>query len=438
MEGVTLESKLIALQTQLDEFKGQMQASGVGPAAAGGGGGGTVFEREGLAIQGPKAPQITLLNSLSTLVWGALDSSLFLPSALVYACDHARGAFHVVFYVWTMNIGLFSAQYFGYHNAIERWSLVSTGSYEPIVWLLSAATLFIFCTVKAMAAYQELTDTLCERSGKKRERGQDQYSTDSLIVWLLLLVQKIVLENYPSIFKLLPRSTKTSTELLGVEFELSLLYFASAVGLFSIIAAFPATYPKDYALFRFSSALFYGLVGYASLSWSLATYDPKTYSMDVLRFASEAETGMFRLSYLSLPADFLACFLYGWYGFDNHWISSGKTLQERVRELESHWLYYVGFGLPWVVLSKFVPYFTFYACFLVAFPLLVVRGSQLQHQEGFLTKQYPQGFKVFFCPAPPLPTPHIIPSLISSNTFPPPIHSFPPFVRSWHTALLHH
>ena len=429
-----MESKLVALQTQLDELKGQVHASGADPAVAAGD---TVFEREGLATQGSKAPQITLLNStnqgpkapqitffnsLSTLAWGALDSSLFLPGALVYACDHTRGAFHVVFYIWTMNVALFSAQYFGYHNAIERWSLVSTGSYEPILWLLSAATLFIFCTVKAISAYQELTDTLCEHSGKKRERGQDKYSTDSLIVWLVLLVQKIVLENYPSIFKLLLSEELSKSN--------STLYVA-AWGLFSIIAAFPLTYPKDYGLGRFSFAAFYGLLWFLiyiaglkllyeySSSWK--SYFSSNWKGN--ETISVIQIQFFCPIYLSLPADFLACFLYGWYGFDNHWISSGKTLQERVRELEIHWLYYVGFGLPWVVLSKFVPYFTFYACFLAAFPLLVVRGSQLQHQDGFLTKQYPQGFKVVTDP--PLPSLHLTSSPHSfPPTFPPPFLSF--------------
>eukprot|EP01038_Epipyxis_sp_PR26KG_P007875 gene7875-10690_t len=78
-------------------------------------------------------------------------------------------------------------------------------------------------------------------------------------------------------------------------------------------------------------------------------------------------TQLFGLTMMSL--------LYGWYGFDPEWISSGMGPDQRFRILEKHWAYFVGFGFPYVVLMKTTSFFVGYGSFLALFPFCIMLGS---------------------------------------------------------------
>lgn len=71
----------------------------------------------------------------------------------------------------------------------------------------------------------------------------------------------------------------------------------------------------------------------------------------------------------------LACMLYSWYSFDPHWIADGLSLDARVSVLEKGWLYFVGFGLPYILMAKYLPVIVFTGTFLYAFPLLIILGT---------------------------------------------------------------
>jgi len=83
----------------------------------------------------------------------------------------------------------------------------------------------------------------------------------------------------------------------------------------------------------------------------------------------------------------LIAFLYSWYGFEPFQISRGMKIDERIDSLESHWLYYVGFGLPFVVASKYLSYFKNLSIFLACFPFLVILGALLEPQNAFQRKK---------------------------------------------------
>ena len=49
--------------------------------------------------------------------------------------------------------------------------------------------------------------------------------------------------------------------------------------------------------------------------------------------------------------------LYGWYGFDPHWIANNIDPDARFAIIEKHWGYFLGFGAPYVALVKMTRFF---------------------------------------------------------------------------------
>ena len=79
----------------------------------------------------------------------------------------------------------------------------------------------------------------------------------------------------------------------------------------------------------------------------------------------------------------LMCLMYGWYGFDPKWIAAGLDPDERFGILERHWAYFMGFGLPYVVLMETTPFFTGYGIFLGLFPFCIMLGSVCNFTEPY-------------------------------------------------------
>ena len=80
---------------------------------------------------------------------------------------------------------------------------------------------------------------------------------------------------------------------------------------------------------------------------------------------------------------FLSCALSGWYGFDPYWIANGIDPDERFNIMESHWAYFVGFGLPYVMLSRNTTYFVGYGIFLALFPFCIMLGCILDYNQPY-------------------------------------------------------
>jgi hypothetical protein len=66
---------------------------------------------------------------------------------------------------------------------------------------------------------------------------------------------------------------------------------------------------------------------------------------------------------------------YGWYGFDLTWISDGLDPNQRYALIETYWLYFLGFGAPYVVLMKSTSFFVGYGIYLLLYPFIVMLGS---------------------------------------------------------------
>lgn len=69
--------------------------------------------------------------------------------------------------------------------------------------------------------------------------------------------------------------------------------------------------------------------------------------------------------------------VYGWYGFDMAWISEGLEPDDRFRRVEEHWVYFMGFGLPYVLLLRLpgLSFFLAYGLYLMAYPFTIMLGS---------------------------------------------------------------
>ncbi|CAG0922042.1 unnamed protein product [Notodromas monacha] len=70
-------------------------------------------------------------------------------------------------------------------------------------------------------------------------------------------------------------------------------------------------------------------------------------------------------------------FLYSLYAFEYKWFSLGWALDRRLEEIELHWPYFVGFGLPMSVLTSFHDsYFVSGCLFSVFFPILIISAHE--------------------------------------------------------------
>jgi hypothetical protein len=67
-----------------------------------------------------------------------------------------------------------------------------------------------------------------------------------------------------------------------------------------------------------------------------------------------------------------SCWLTSYYAMEYRWASLG--LEARVRMLETHYLYFLGYGAPMTALYSLFPYLVSVALFAVAFPLALINA----------------------------------------------------------------
>lgn len=77
------------------------------------------------------------------------------------------------------------------------------------------------------------------------------------------------------------------------------------------------------------------------------------------------------------------CLLYGWYGFDPRWIAAGLDVNQRFTILEKHWAYFVGFGIPYVLLVRNTTFFWGYGVFLAVFPFCILLGALSDYTKPY-------------------------------------------------------
>eukprot|EP00607_Mallomonas_marina_P004193 CAMPEP_0182429046 /NCGR_PEP_ID=MMETSP1167-20130531/25469_1 /TAXON_ID=2988 /ORGANISM="Mallomonas Sp, Strain CCMP3275" /LENGTH=150 /DNA_ID=CAMNT_0024612347 /DNA_START=830 /DNA_END=1282 /DNA_ORIENTATION=+ len=79
--------------------------------------------------------------------------------------------------------------------------------------------------------------------------------------------------------------------------------------------------------------------------------------------------------------NFILCAMYGWYAFDYSWAAENIQPDIRFQFVEEHWPYFVGFGLPYVVLLSCTSFFYGYGLFLVLFPFSIIIGSTSEYKS---------------------------------------------------------
>jgi len=79
------------------------------------------------------------------------------------------------------------------------------------------------------------------------------------------------------------------------------------------------------------------------------------------------------------------CWLYSLYSFEYKWSLLGWSLEYRLKYLERHWCYFLGFGLPAVILSLVFPRFISLGIFALAFPIFIILAI-IAHPVSHATK----------------------------------------------------
>lgn len=79
----------------------------------------------------------------------------------------------------------------------------------------------------------------------------------------------------------------------------------------------------------------------------------------------------------------LLSIMYGWYGFDPHWIAAGIDPDTRFGKIEKHWAYFLGFGAPYLILVKSTSFFVGYGWFLALFPFCIMLGGTCDYTAPY-------------------------------------------------------
>jgi hypothetical protein len=92
--------------------------------------------------------------------------------------------------------------------------------------------------------------------------------------------------------------------------------------------------------------------------------------------------------------------VYAWYCFDNFWISSNIKPDTRFENIHIHWIYFLGFGSPYILLMTSIKsYFTRYALFLAIYPFSLLLGSVSDFKRPYENyKHTPMELRVFDYP----------------------------------------
>lgn len=231
---------------------------------------------------------------------------------------------------------LIFGSYFFFHRAmlpvigiieVTAFNINDSGHYNSLVWLIYQSLWLVpicgLCYACSMTWYQSLADSILKhelaKAGNKPGMKSVEYAIYGTIAWVCLFVQVQLLTV------LIPMLSNS------FEFVAKKVFApddsASSVFISSILHALIVAFIRFFHYFSF----FLGLI--------------------------------------------LMSMLYAWYAFDPKWISRNISPDERFAILEQHFSYFLGFGVPYVLLNKLAPFFLSFGGFLMLFPFCIILGS---------------------------------------------------------------
>lgn len=228
-------------------------------------------------------------------------------------------------------------------GAIFDW--YDQSHYNSLLWLLYQSLWLVpicgLCYACSTVWYQSLADAICKKSNKKQDKKKDtsgsglksiEYAAYATISWLFVFVQVQLLTNY------IPNS------FAGAEFVINKVFAQSEATAKTFLVSQAAT-----------------LLLHLSFLW------------------------LFRiLRYVALAAGLtLMSALYAWYAFDPKWISDEVAPDERFAIMEQHLPYFLGFGLPFVLLNKMTSFFVGFGGFMMIFPFCIILGTVTDYTKPF-------------------------------------------------------
>lgn len=75
--------------------------------------------------------------------------------------------------------------------------------------------------------------------------------------------------------------------------------------------------------------------------------------------------------------------MYSWYSFDYLWIANGVISTHRFQLLEKYWEYFVGFGLPLVIVTRFSSFLTGFSILYLVFPFQIILATISSYEEPY-------------------------------------------------------
>lgn len=66
---------------------------------------------------------------------------------------------------------------------------------------------------------------------------------------------------------------------------------------------------------------------------------------------------------------------YGWYGFDYHWAFKADDYKLRFKRVEDHWPYFLGYGLPYVLIVHQTSFLVGFGIYLTVFPFTIILSA---------------------------------------------------------------
>ena len=215
--------------------------------------------------------------------------------------------------------------------------------------LFWVAPVFVLCYASQKGFYQELADSMHRHHSKMKRGtkltktvGDNLYST---LVWILTLVWcKVLSDVLPFVLKHAQQKWVNISIPIIVQLALWLV----------------------------------GQAGGGAVAEDIVTYLPNFLEKIVVESFDW-------ISYIGNGISIIiTCSVFSWYAFDLRWISYGVGAEQRFRQIETKWEYFLGFGTPYVLLAMHTSGRNFYTLYLALFPFCLIMAGNSDYSSPYM------------------------------------------------------